>query len=293
MWVVFAVLSSLCDAFCGLGKQSLKLSPKAFILYRGYIPAILALPFLFIIPMPKYWQFYALCILQGSVIAYHDFIHFKAIKKYGAEVVSSIMPLSTGLLFVLWLVIVPETMSEYWADKKLFIMISLSLLGIIFSVYKYNQHKACCRALKYMWSVLLASLMINIVNKITTKYGAVNVFATGIAYSFMTSLVVAIINTFTIKGSYKKLKRAYKQCNWKIVILFVLLLFSVITKNMAMSFAANPAYVAAIIYLSILWTIIGNYIIINFKLGNKYPQTKWRYVALLVISSAALILLTN
>ena len=109
MWVIFALLTSMIDAIYNLGKQTTSLSATLFILYRGYITAILAFPFLFFFPAPQYWEFYALCIIQGSIVAFNDYINFKGIKRYGAEIVASIQPLSTGLLFFAWLIISPST----------------------------------------------------------------------------------------------------------------------------------------------------------------------------------------
>lgn len=293
MWVIFALLTSFIDAIYNLGKQTTKLSPTHFIIYRGYITAILALPFLFFFQAPKYWEFYALCITQGTLVAFNDYINFKGIKKYGAEIVASIMPLSTGMMFFAWLIISPSTLGIYLSNKITFCLILLSLFGIIFSVYKYNQQDICKQALKYLFPMLVVSMFINIINKLTTQYGSQTPLATGLYYSFILSLTVGVINTFALKGNIQNLKDCYKNINIKVFGLFSLMLFSMISKNIAMGLALNPTYVSAIIYLAILWTIVGNLIIVKLKLTTAYPHTKWRYVALLVISCASLIILTH
>lgn len=293
MWVIFALLTSFIDAIYNLGKQTAKLSPTLFILYRGYITAILALPFLFFFPAPKHWEFYALCFIQGSIIAFNDYVNFKGIKKFGAEIVASIQPLSTGLLFFAWLIISPSTLGIYLSNKIIFILILLSLFGIMFAVYKYNQQDICKKALKFLFPMLIASMFINIINKLTTQYGSTTPLATGLYYSFILSLTVGVVNTFAQKGNIQNLKECYKKLDIKVFLLFTLMLSSMITKNIAMGSALNPTYVSAIIYLAILWTIIGNLIIVKLKLATAYPHIKWRYVALLVISCASLITLTN
>ena len=293
MWVIFAVLTSIINSFYDMGKQTIKLTPTIFILFRGYITAFIALPFLFLYPYPTQWQFYALCILQGAIVAYNDLINYKATKKYGAEMVSAIQPLSTAFLFFVWFFVAPSILQEYWANKTTFFMIILSLFGITFSIYKYNQQKTCKEALRYMFPIICTSVLINIVNKLTTRYGTINPIATGIYYSFIMSLVVGVVNTFALKGNIQNIKLAYKQFNWKIFIMFALMLLSMICKNASMGLSINPTYVSAIIYLTVLWNIIGNHITAKYKIGKKYPHTKWRYVALLVISSISLIILTN
>lgn len=293
MWVIFALLTSMIDAIYNLGKQTTSLSATLFILYRGYITAILAFPFLFFFPAPQYWEFYALCIIQGSIVAFNDYINFKGIKRYGAEIVASIQPLSTGLLFFAWLIISPSTLGIYLSNKIIFSLIMLSLFGIIYSVYKYNQQEICKQALKYLFPMLITSMFINIINKLTTQYGSITPLATGLYYSFTLSLTVGIVNTFALKGNIQNLKECYKNLNIKVFLLFILMLSSMISKNIAMGLALNPTYVSAIIYLAILWTILGNLIIVKLKLATAYPHIKWRYVALLVISCASLIILTN
>ena len=127
MWVIFAILTSIINSFYDMGKQTIKLTPTIFILFRGYITAFIALPFLFLYPYPTHWQFYALCTLQGAIVAYNDLINYKATKKYGAEMVSAIQPLSTALLFFVWFFIAPSILQEYWANKTTFLLIILSI----------------------------------------------------------------------------------------------------------------------------------------------------------------------
>ena len=129
---IFALLTSLLDASYYLCNQTVKLSPQLFILLRGYIPALLVFPFLPFFQAPEKPIFYLVCVGQGIFIAYHDFAGFKAIRRFGAEIVSSILPLSTGMLFVFWLVAEPSMSVQYWMNKTQFLLITASVTGIIY-----------------------------------------------------------------------------------------------------------------------------------------------------------------
>ena len=133
MWVIFAVLTSIINSFYDMGKQTIKLTPTIFILFRGYITAFIALPFLFLYPHPTHWQFYALCILQGAIVAYNDLINYKATKKYGAEMVSAIQPLSTAFLFFVWFFVAPSILCVLVVDSVFQVVVSIT--SVLYTVF--------------------------------------------------------------------------------------------------------------------------------------------------------------
>ena len=76
-----------------------------FMVYRGWAVFFMLLPFAGLFTPVPHWEFYALCMLQGALIAFVDGKFFVALCRWGAEVATSLQPFSIGITFVLWLII--------------------------------------------------------------------------------------------------------------------------------------------------------------------------------------------
>lgn len=65
MWVVLALLSAVLSAIYYLSAQNIKLDVNTFMVYRGWIVALLLLPLLAFNPVIFSNAFYIMAICQG------------------------------------------------------------------------------------------------------------------------------------------------------------------------------------------------------------------------------------
>lgn len=70
MWVVFALLTSFFNAAYFLLNQKMAMKASLFMVYRGWAVFFMLLPFAGLFTPVPHWEFYALCMLQGALIAF-------------------------------------------------------------------------------------------------------------------------------------------------------------------------------------------------------------------------------
>lgn len=120
MWVAFALLTSFFNAAYFLLNQKMAMKASLFMVYRGWVVFFMLLPFIGLFTPVSHWEFYALCVLQGALIAFVDGKFFIALRRWGAEVATSLQPFSIGITFVLWLIISPSTIFVYLQEPVRF-----------------------------------------------------------------------------------------------------------------------------------------------------------------------------
>lgn len=98
MWAVFALLTSFFNAAYFLLNQKMAMKASLFMVYRGWAVFFMLLPFAGLFTPVPHWEFYALCTLQGALIAFVDGKFFVALRRWGAEVATLLRPWP-GLLF--------------------------------------------------------------------------------------------------------------------------------------------------------------------------------------------------
>ena len=133
MWVVFALLTSFFNAAYFLLNQKMAMKASLFMVYRGWAVFFMLLPFAGLFTPVPHWEFYALCMLQGALIAFVDGKFFVALRRWGAEVATSLQPFSIGITFVLWLIISPSTILVYLREPLVALLIVAAMAGIVIS----------------------------------------------------------------------------------------------------------------------------------------------------------------
>lgn len=150
MWVVFALLTSFFNAAYFLLNQKMAMKASLFMVYRGWAVFFMLLPFAGLFTPVPHWEFYALCMLQGALIAFVDGKFFVALCRWGAEVATSLQPFSIGITFVLWLIISPSTILVYLREPLVALLIVAAMAGIVVSVRLFNRSPISMQALKFL-----------------------------------------------------------------------------------------------------------------------------------------------
>lgn len=293
MWVLFAVVVSIFNAIYYICSQNIRLQPSVFMIYRGIVVALMALPFLFFYDVITAWQFYGIAILQGTITAYNDFRTLKAQKKYGAETVSSITPMSVGLVFTIWCFLEPIIVLKYMESPIKSLMILVAMFGIVFALTQYRKVKVTKEAFVYLLPVMFLSSVISIFNKTIMDYASTSLYGLCFWRVFVSSLTVGGIHIIVYAARKRPFQVLFEWNNLKRTWFFVFMPISMICKNMAMFGAENPSYVGSIVQTTLLWIMFFNRYTPFIKFKRVYMKMDKKWAFLILFSAVVLILATN
>lgn len=293
MWILFALVASIVNAIYYICNQNIRLKPSIFMVYRGGIIALIAMPFCFLYNPISAWQFYAIAILQGIIVAYNDLKSFKANQKYGAETVCSIVPINVGLTFIIWCFIEPIIILQYAKSPLRSIFIILALMGIIYALSKYRHVKITKEAFFFLLPAMLCGSLVAIFNKTIMNYAEDSLLGLCIWRVFISSLSIWFIYMYIYIKRKNKIRELLNSKNLKRCWFFIFMPISMICRNMAMFYADNPSYVSALVQISLLWVMLFNRCLyfIPYKRMCMKMEKKWAF--LILISVMVLILATK
>lgn len=293
MWFLFAFLNSWIGAFYYLCNQKSRLTTDVFIIYRGFIPALIATPLMLFYHYVFPLEFYLVVLFQGFIISYMDRKYFEAFHKFGAENVNSIQPLTVIITFILWLLIEPQIVLTYLSDPYRSMVIVLSIIVIVFSVIKYRHHTTGLNCFKYVFPLLIISSLTDMSNKIIMNYADSHLIIASIHRVALTGWIIGFINLFNNRREKDiniyifQLKNLYKGS------FILLLILSMVVLNLSMYYAPHPAYCTAVLYLSVVWIVLINKI--QQWRGQKiiYQNVEKKWILSLLIATIVLVLATN
>ena len=222
-------------------------------------------------------------MLQGALIAFVDGKFFVALRRWGAEVATSLQPFSIGITFVLWLIISPSTILVYLREPLVALLIVAAMAGIVISVRLFNRSPISMQALKFLVLTLTVGAFCDIVNKKAMNYGQ------GYFYVLLIALVAGAINLVVYLRDNGSLKKAVAAENVKYLPVFVLLIGCNVSKNFAMFYAFNTSYVAALMYIYILWIALFN--LLKARLTPNVPYNRMNVKAALLLLTSAIVLI--
>lgn len=290
-WFIVAIFCSLLTAIFLYTNQVFKLAGPLFMVLRGLGQFLALLPFVMFFHPIHNITFYILCIIQGCIIAFNDYRLFRSAKAFGAEVTSSLQPLSIGLIFVLWLAVNPADLAMMLDNPLHLALISACLLGITFSILKMKSAKTSSRAMKYLLPCLCLLSINDVINKEAMMHGGKDLVSAIYFYCLITAFVSGGVNLFIYLKKHNLSELFNPHYYGEAVVIILLVTLSMICKNYAMYLSPNPAYVSAIIFLYPLWIVLGN--MFYRHLGGHITSASVRLstVSVLLTSVIGLILL--
>lgn len=293
MWFLFAFLGSWIDAFYYLCNQKSRLTTDVFIIYRGFIPALIATPLMLFYHYAFSWEFYLIVLFQGLVISYMDRKYFEAFHKFGAENVNSIQPLTVIITFILWLLIEPQIVLIYLSNPCRSMVIVLSIGAIVFSVIKYRHHATGLNCFKYVFPLLILSSIMDMSNKVIMNYADSHLIVASIYRVALTGWIIGFVNLFNNRKKAEINLCIFRPENLYKGSFIFLLVLSMVILNLSMYYTLHPAYCTAVLYLSVVWIVLINQI--QQWRGRKiiYQNVDKKWIFLLLIATIVLVLATN
>ena len=293
MWFLYVVAASLFTAVYYFGNQSVKVSPNVFMLYRGFMPVVLLLPFLPQMNFIAAWQFYVCCVAQGLVIAFIDNRNYQAMQKWGAEIVSAVHPLAVGAVFVLWFVLHPTDLAMLWQQPGQFCGIVLALCGVIYATSSLKKVPQIKQTLWFLLPFFFGVALCDNFNKLCMSYlDKTELLDGSYFYILITGFVVGVINLVIYMKNKAPLKTIiHGRQNLLCAAIMLLGIGSMLFKNLAMFHVSNPSYVTAALYLYVIWIMAAVHIFPKLQAGAQYAHISRFKILLLLISAVALVLI--
>lgn len=292
LWWLAAICGSILMSIIIYLNQMFKMPSSLLMIYRGGLAALLMVPFCSFFTIPQNPWFWAMLIIQGLLIAYGDKKTFLCSRVFGGEIVAAVRPLSVALVFVLWLIISPNQLFQMLSRPIHFAIIVLCMSGVILSVFMMQKNKASKDAFISLFPTLFVMALIDTNNKYINTIGAsVGLYSSVFYYGMITAIVSSVPNAI----------KFFRHRDWRIMFAPKYLLggflmaFCIValtfTKNPAVYYAENPAYVSAIMAAYPLWIIIWNQFYYRLKCAEQYPHCNFKAMGILLISIIVLILI--
>lgn len=232
--------------------------PELLLFWRGFIPFLCLSPFVFTLDWPTSYWFYVFTIATAFISVYTDKVKFAAPSKFGAAVYSRLAPAAIWITFFGWFILSERYRSEALSDWS---QVLLTFAAIAVSYFSTLRLRKQCHiswaAFKFVLPAVVLSGCVAILNKFAMEASG---FWSGIIlYAWIQSIIIPLLavskeiargGTFT---SY--IEPQLMRVGFMIGGLFVALN---ITKNIAITGAANPAYVVLIGLSQPVWIMLWN-----------------------------------
>ncbi len=285
MWIVFAFAAAILSAVYCLSAQNIKINANIFMVYRGWIFVIVLFPFLVLKPVIFPLNFYIMSIVQGGISAYVDYVVFKINQRYGSETVSSILPFSVIITFIIWCFLDPVLVKTYMQNPMQTGMILLAFAGFILSLTQYYKISFTKEALYKLIPILILCSSVVVLDKSIMNYSSETPLMCAYWRSFIAGLVIGIVYLIIYVKNQFPLKDLILRGNLIKGLILLFTLFTIIAKNLALYYTKNPAYVSALAYTSLVWVMIFSqyFKIFKFHSSRKQVHRKWKILFLLSV----------
>jgi hypothetical protein len=297
-WWVFALVGSLFGALSILVNEHYKQPGIQLLFWRGLIPTLCLTPVVLnwtplLILWPETPVFYLAVGLNAVVFAISDTRKFDAAARYGAGVVTRLLPLEVVASFLLWSVLSPwlsphnMALERYMANPYLAAGIFALLVAItLCTMYLKRRDPISAEAMIMLMPVVGLMAIGNMLNKTAMDHSALvgGIFL----YIWLQSLLISVQAAAVSLGRGATLADLVNRRLLEAGVIVGLVIIGVnITKNTAMSLLENPAYYSAINKLSPLW-VVGLYILVGRR-----EQANVHIGLLMVVLIIGLVLLTS
>jgi hypothetical protein len=251
IWAVPALAASLLYAAYGHVNAIFKLPGAVLNIYRGAVPFLLLLPLVPLLPLPDAWQFYALTAVNGLIISYTDTRLFDAAARFGSAQILRLQPLVLVLVFLIWLPLDMEHTQRLLGNGAVAAGVFAALIAACISLFLMTRSPVTSDALRYFLPAILASSLIDPINKLTTRYS--HGITGALSYAVFTSLFVFLfLLPYMVSQIPAREIASARHILAGLAIGMLSIAFNIF-KNLAMSWAPNPAFVTALILCSGLW----------------------------------------
>lgn len=292
LWWFWALLSGIISSSTIYANQICKMPSSLMMIYRGIFMCLFLTIFSYWFEVPRSPLFWVLGVIQGLIISYVDKKTFLCSRIFGGEITASIKPFAIALILVFWWLVKPDQFWDTLNNPFQFLLTVGCVIGIVTALLMIRRTSLSKDAFILLLPALIGSIAIDINNKQITTVGASQGLGNSIFwYCWITALFSGLPNA--VKFIRKRDWRLIFVPKYMIGGLLVMLGFIIanITKNTAMYYAQNPAYVTALISLYPVWIVIWNKFYYRYQKVEKFSGCDIWAVIILLISTILLVLI--
>lgn len=256
MWWVSAVLCSILTAAFYTINQYYKLNGLTLVFWRGLIPFFVLTPVVMLIDWPQSSVFYAIVLVGGLAAMFSDSWQMRGSALYGGGVTTRMKPFTLWLVFLLWFIFSTEYRELLLSDiPKCTAIVSVFIVAVL-SASHMNKCEVSRKAFVYFLPAIFASTLINILNKVAMDISPL--LGGVVVYTWIEGGIIAL----TALAAHRYKKELAIRALFKTKAVFVgsiiggVMVFQTLTKNFAMAYVLNPAYVSAIVFVAPFWVAL-------------------------------------
>ncbi|MBI1363972.1 MAG: hypothetical protein GC134_08290 [Proteobacteria bacterium] len=261
LWWPWAILKSLGAAGFVLVNQQAGLTGSTLMFWRGFGVALALLPVVCLIPLPDSPIYYAAILTNGVLVGISDTMVFNSARQFGAGPTSRLSPMGIWIGFALWLAIAPDYRMALLAEPVRFAGVVLAVVMAVSAMAFFRKDPISASAIRFLVPVIVMGGFIDILNKTAMSHVGDALWGGIVGYGFTVSLMAG---TVSMAGRWWQTRRlrvhefftphAIKYG----LVMMVVILTTMVTKNMAMHLTPNPTYVTTISLAAPLWVMAFN-----------------------------------
>lgn len=260
VWFTAGLAFAFFNAITMLVNQRYKIDGRLMSGMRGIGVAMLFLPALFFVPLPKSGVFWLLIAAEGLVSTFYNARLYEASARYGANSTSLINVLSIGFGLVFWWLVFPRRFVALAESPATFAGICISLALVCGGFFLSAKRIFARGEFSYMLPAVVVLAAMMIIRKeimsdaefmsAMTYYCVCSIFFSGVAN--------ISIYTFLRGGVRSAMREIPRRTLFAGAIMAVASAATIFCGNVSALFSPNPAYVSAVALTTPIWTILLN-----------------------------------
>lgn len=279
-WAWFSLVSAVFSAGFYLVNQYWRMPGDMLVFTMRVMIVLLMTPFVQTLTWPDNPMFYATVLLTVAVGTSSDVRTFNASAKFGAGMVSRLMPVTVLISFFLWFFIRPSLLFEYLAHPFLTLGILVSLGACVYFAMRLNRCDVSRSAMLFMAPALAGYTITTVLNKYAMDFGVGAEDFSGVVFGYM---YVQSLIALVLVGPYILWKRRVRPvplvqtvpvvapvAAYRLTPLLMaagaaatVWIAHMVFKNYAMAYSESPSYQAAInltapVMIALVYRMVGH-----------------------------------
>ncbi len=286
MWQVLALMFSLIVAAVIHLNHVYKIDGIVLVILRAIPMVLIGVITLFFLDIPQGYWFYIISVFMGMLWMLADMILFNMAARHGGRVASLFQPIKIFFVFILWIILKPETLEALLNPVW-------KLYGVIFCFFLIAGAMLTIRKSDAKWDTLLLVSAVAVLLGVDDTIAKIiledeSVLGGAMAFSVVSAASASVSACFVYKYIYKnQLTRIFTKHHMKGSFLSgTLLTFGFFAFYIALSLSPNPAYVLAIVVLSVLWLTV------YYRIKHHEKSNLWSGLVMM-IGAIGLMLITG
>jgi len=278
-WAWFSLVSAVFSAGFYLVNQYWRMPGDFLVFTMRIMIVVLMTPFVAELNWPQDPRFYATVLATVIVGTSSDVRTFNASAKFGAGMVSRLMPVTVLIAFFLWFAIRPALLFEYLSKPWLAIGIMAALGGCVYFSMRLNRCAVSRSAMAFMAPALAGYTITTVLNKYAMDFGAGAGAFSGVVYGYMyiqSLLALMLVGPYVLWSRRNKpqplvqtvpvvgppalqIRPLFAAASAAALVWIAHMIF----KNYAMAYSESPSYQAAInltapVMIAVVYRMVGH-----------------------------------